>query len=183
MDIILTPVDCVYSVESLKLKVDGQRSTFNVQLSTFNLIPVAWVSNARADAIDDHWGEFISEITLADGLPDEALDGIEEFSHLDIVFFMHGVDERDVIHHGRPRGNPAWPDVGIFAQRKKDRPNRLGLVTVALLERRGRVLRVARCDAIDGTPVLDIKPVMREFLPDGEIRQPAWSTELMREYW
>jgi len=73
--------------------------------------------------------------------------------------------------------------VGIFAQRAKDRPNRLGSTVVEILKRDGRVLTVAGLDAVDGTPVLDIKPVMVEFLPRTTLRQPAWSHELMRAYW
>ena len=82
-----------------------------------------------------------------------------------------------------PRGNPNWPRVGIFAQRAKDRPNRLGATIVEIKGRQGRVLTVAGLDAIDGTPVLDIKPVMAEFLPRSPVRQPDWSRELMKNYW
>jgi tRNA (Thr-GGU) A37 N-methylase len=76
-----------------------------------------------------------------------------------------------------------WPRVGIFAQRGKGRPNRLGATIVEVVSREGRVLTVAGLDAIDGTPVLDIKPVLAEFLPRKPVRQPAWSCELMRDYW
>ena len=82
-----------------------------------------------------------------------------------------------------PRGNSRWPRVGIFAQRAKDRPNRLGSTVVEIVKRDDRVLTVAGLDAVDGTPVLDIKPVMMEFLPRTTVRQPAWSHELMRQYW
>ena len=73
--------------------------------------------------------------------------------------------------------------MGIFAQRAKDRPNRLGSTVVEIVKRDDRVLTVAGLDAVDGTPVLDIKPVMIEFLPRTTVRQPAWSHELMRQYW
>jgi tRNA (adenine37-N6)-methyltransferase len=82
-----------------------------------------------------------------------------------------------------PRGNTNWPVVGIFAQRGKNRPNRLGATMVRVLAVEGRTIRVAGLDAIDGTPVVDIKPVIGEFLPRGEIRQPRWATELMKTYW
>jgi tRNA (Thr-GGU) A37 N-methylase len=72
---------------------------------------------------------------------------------------------------------------GIFAQRGKNRPNRLGTTICALVRVEGRTLVVQELDAIDGTPVLDIKPVMAEFLPRSAVRQPAWSHELMSEYW
>jgi tRNA (Thr-GGU) A37 N-methylase len=73
--------------------------------------------------------------------------------------------------------------VGIFAQRGRLRPNRLGLTVVRLLRREGGRLFVEGLDAVDGTPVLDIKPLMQEFLPRGPLRQPDWSRELMKDYW
>ena len=73
--------------------------------------------------------------------------------------------------------------VGIFAQRGKDRPNRIGVTVCSLLGVDGLTLRVRGLDAIDGTPVLDIKPVMRGFLPRGEVREPEWAGELMKGYW
>ena len=82
-----------------------------------------------------------------------------------------------------PRGNRDWPLTGIFAQRARSRPNRLGTTMCRLMGVEGTVIRVSGLDAIDGTPVMDIKPVMREFLPRGEIVQPEWSSELMRSYW
>ena len=80
-------------------------------------------------------------------------------------------------------GNAAWPKVGIFAQRGKARPNRLGATIVEIEKRDGRILHVRGLDAVDGTPVIDIKPVLAEFLPRSPVRQPAWSRELMRDYW
>ena len=76
-----------------------------------------------------------------------------------------------------PRGNTSWPRVGIFAQRGKARPNRLGATIVQIEGREGRTLRVRGLDAVDGTPVVDIKPVFTEFMPRGPVRQPAWSHE------
>ena len=88
-----------------------------------------------------------------------------------------------MVHKGHPRGNKNWPEVGIFAQRKKDRPNAMGLTVVELVKREGNTITVKYLDAIDGTPILDIKPVMKEFLPGKEIKQPEWSIELMKDYW
>lgn len=73
--------------------------------------------------------------------------------------------------------------VGIFAQRGRKRPNRIGVTMCRILAVDGLRIDVAGLDAIDGTPVLDIKPVLREFLPRGDHRQPAWASELMRGYW
>ena len=82
-----------------------------------------------------------------------------------------------------PRDNPPWPKVGIFAQRGRLRRNRLGLTVVRILGRKGCSLFVEGLDAVDGTPVLDIKPVMDEFLPHDTLRQPEWSHEIMKAYW
>jgi tRNA-Thr(GGU) m(6)t(6)A37 methyltransferase TsaA len=152
--------------------------------STIKLTPIGYVRSVRDDLRDDGWGDVRAEIELGDGFSAESLDGIEEFSHAEIVFHFDRVAESAVERGARhPRGNPAWPRVGIFAQRGKDRPNRLGTTIVEIAGREGRVITVIGLDAIDGTPVLDIKPVMNEFLPRREIRQPPWSRELMRSYW
>ena len=82
-----------------------------------------------------------------------------------------------------PRGNLAWPQVGVFAQRAKGRPNRIGVSVCELLAVHHITLFVRALDAIDGTPVLDIKPYMAQFAPRGPVRQPAWSHELMAGYW
>lgn len=110
--------------------------------------------------------------------------GLEAFSHIEVIFLFHRVSGSDAVTGARhPRGNTAWPRVGIFAQRGKARPNRLGATIVRLLGVNARSLDVAGIDAIDGTPVVDIKPVVAEFLPRGELRQPEWVTALMRQYW
>jgi tRNA-Thr(GGU) m(6)t(6)A37 methyltransferase TsaA len=147
------------------------------------LKPVAFVKNSRATPTDDFWGGTISEIELAPEMPEETLDGIELFSHLEIIYYFNQTGEGKIAHSRRPRGNPAYPLMGIFAQRNKDRQNWIGLTTVELIEQAGRVLRVRYLDAIDGTPVLDIKPVFREFMPKTTIRQPEWVGDLMKDYW
>ncbi len=147
------------------------------------LTPIATVKNNRAAPTDDFWGETISEIELAPEMPEEALDGIGLFSHLEIIYYFNQTGEGKIAHSRRPRGNPAYPMMGILAQRNKDRPNWIGLTTVELIEHTGRVLRVRYLDAIDGTPVLDIKPVFREFMPKPPIRQPEWVGDLLKDYW
>jgi len=147
------------------------------------LTPVATVINSRKSATDDYWADITSEIELADPIPAEAFDHISDFSHLEIIYFFDKAGSDDIVFSGRPRGNPNYPEVGIFGQRKKDRPNRIGLCTVELLEHKGRTIKVKHLDAINGTPVLDIKPVFREFQPQGEIKQAAWVADLMKNYW
>lgn len=144
--------------------------------------PIGYVRNVRKEVEDDNWGEVVSEIVIEIG--EEALQGLEGFSHAEIIFYFDQVDESRIVTGARhPRNNTEWPKVGILAQRGKNRPNRIGLTSVNLLKREGNVLFVAGLDALDGTPVLDIKPVMQEFQPRGEIRQPAWASELMKNYW
>ena len=147
------------------------------------LKPIATVKNSRAVPTDDYWGDVISEIELANYIPTEAFNNISEFSHLEIIYFFDRVDSKKIVLSGHPRENLNYPLVGIFGQRKKDRPNTIGLCTVELIEHHGRTIKVKYLDAIDGTPVLDIKPVFREFLPISEIKQPVWVTDLMKNYW
>lgn len=148
------------------------------------LTPIAYVKNVRKEVADDHWEAIISEITLTENITEEAFDGIEEFSHLEVIFYIDKVsDDKAKAQHRHPRNNTDLPKLGTFAQRNKSRPNKIGLTTVELLERNGRTLKVKRLDAIDGTPILDIKPVMKEFEPKGDIRQPAWTQAIMKNYW
>ncbi len=147
------------------------------------LQPIAFVKNTRTQPTDDFWGSVISEIELEKGVPEEALSNIDLFSHLEIIYSFNKSKPEDVVFSGRPRGNPLYPLMGIFAQRKKDRPNAIGLCTVELIKHEGRIITVKNLDAIDGTPVLDIKPVMKEFQPKGEIRQAEWVSDLMKDYW
>ena len=152
---------------------------------TFTVTPVAHVRGGRAEAVDDDWGASRARIEL-DPLrvgPD-ALAGLAAFSHLEVIFLFDRVAE-DTIETGarRPRGRADWPLVGIFAQRGKARPNRLGLCVCRILAVDGQAIEVEGLDAIDGTPVLDLKPVMRGFLPREEVREPSWATEIMAAYW
>lgn len=148
-----------------------------------NFKPIATVKNSRLAPMDDFWGGIVSEIELSDHVPTEAFDGISEFSHLEIIYYFNKVEPQNIVFSGHPRGNSEYPLVGIFGQRKKDRPNEIGLCTVELLEHCGRTIKVKNLDAIEGTPVLDIKPVFKEFQPKGEIRQPEWVADLMKNFW
>jgi tRNA-Thr(GGU) m(6)t(6)A37 methyltransferase TsaA len=146
--------------------------------------PIGEVRNTRKDLSDDGWGAVASRIELLPSFAEDCLLGLEEFSHAEVLFHFDRVQDAAIVRGARhPRGNKSWPPVGIFAQRGKDRPNRLGSTMVEILGREGRSLLVRGLDAIDGTPVRDIKPVMAEFLPRSAVRQPAWSRELMLEYW
>ncbi len=150
----------------------------------FAVIPIAFVSASRPHAEDDYWGNERARITLVDTISAEALDGIAGFSHVEVIFCFHLVDESKIVTGARhPRNNTAWPAAGIFAQRGKNRPNRLGSTICKVVAVEGNSLLVSELDAIDGTPILDIKPVMSEFLPREPIVQPQWSKDLMVNYW
>ena len=146
------------------------------------LEPIAFVKNERKNKSDNNWRNVISEIELVNSLPIECFDSINDFSHLEIIFYFDK-SNKVVIGSEHPRENKNWPKVGIFAQRKKDRPNHLGLTIVKLIKVEERKLIVSGLDAIDGTPILDIKPVFTEFLPTEDIKQAAWTKELMNNYW
>jgi tRNA-Thr(GGU) m(6)t(6)A37 methyltransferase TsaA len=149
-----------------------------------SLEPIGHVRSPRTDLSDDNWGNVTASIELCDSFDPSCLDGLTEFSHAEIIYHFDRVAESAINRSARhPRGNTAWPKVGIFAQRGKDRPNRIGTTMVEIISREGHRLTVRGLDAIDGTPVLDIKPVMAEFLPRTPVRQPGWSRELMRDYW
>src|SRR4029077_4906691 len=102
-------------------------------------------------------------ISLVPAYDTAAVRGLDEFSHLEVIYLFDRVDPASVHTGSRvPRNNPAWPEVGIFAQRVKNRPNRLGLGTCELVRVDGTQLTVPGLDAVDGTPVIDIKPYMEE---------------------
>ena len=150
----------------------------------WTLPAIGRVTSGRVEATDDDWGDVTATIALHPPFDDRSVAGLAEFSHVEVIYVFDQVDPAAVCQHARrPRGNPDWPEVGIFAQRAKDRPNRLGLCTCELLAVDGASIIVRGLDAIVGTPVLDVKPYFAEFAPRGELRQPAWSHELMRDYW
>ncbi len=153
--------------------------------SAIPLHPIAHVRGGRAEVEDDAWATVGSRIELdATRFGPDALKDLNDFSHLAVIFHFHAADPAR-LHTGarRPRNTPAWPEVGIFAQRGKDRPNHLGLSVCAIVKIEGTAIHVRGLDAVDGTPVLDLKPVMKGFEPRVEIREPAWATERMAGYW
>ena len=152
---------------------------------TIALRPIGHVEGGRIVPEDDGWDACRAVIALdPDRFTPASLDGLEEFSHVEVVFVFDQVDESDITVEARhPRGRTDWPEVGIFAQRGRNRPNRLGVSTCRLVSVGGLRLEVQGLDAVHGTPVLDVKPVMRGFSPRGAHREPAWATEIMARYW
>jgi tRNA-Thr(GGU) m(6)t(6)A37 methyltransferase TsaA len=146
--------------------------------------PVGVVVGGRDRPFDDDWDE-VEAIIRLDGTQfgPEALAGLDEFSHVEVVYLFHLVDP-DKVERGarRPRGREDWPLVGIFAQRGKNRPNRIGVSRCPIVRVSGLDVHVRGLDAVDGTPVLDVKPHMAEFDARGSVHQPGWSKELMAGY-
>ena len=149
----------------------------------FTVTPIGFVRGGRDVVEDDAWGSVTARIEL-DGFAPEALLELDRFSHVEVLFLFDRVDPDAVCRGARhPRGRDDWPLVGIFAQRAKDRPNRIGSTVCEVVRVDGTALEVRGLDAVDGTPVLDLKPYMGGFAPRGTVRQPGWAEELMAGYW
>lgn len=147
-----------------------------------NLAPVAYVHSTRKVAQDDHWDQESVFIALTADYTADSLKALDTFSHAAVIFYMHQVTQ--VTTGARhPRNRSDWPEVGIFAQRGKNRPNALGLTVCRILKREGSRLYVEGLDAIDGTPVLDLKPWVTAMGPRGEVFEPDWMHVLMDQYW
>ncbi|OEJ24560.1 tRNA (N6-threonylcarbamoyladenosine(37)-N6)-methyltransferase TrmO [Streptomyces agglomeratus] len=143
--------------------------------------PVGVVRSPRLNGLDD-WGDVESRIELDPEVYEPtATVGLEGYSHVEVIFSFHLAPKtcRGAQH---PRGNPDWPEVGILAQRAPNRPNHLGVSVCELLAVDGLTLTVRGLDALDATPVLDVKPYLLDFAPRGEVREPQWSRDLMRDY-
>ena len=154
-------------------------------MSTISMTPIGRVMSARDEPIDDAWDSVPTTIVLDPAqLKSDATAGLDSFSHIVVTYVFDRVGEDEIERGARhPRGRTDWPKIGILAQRAKNRPNRIGITTCRLLSVDGLTLKVQGLDAIDGTPVLDIKPHMSGFNPRGSICEPAWSRELMEKYW
>ncbi len=114
----------------------------------------------------------ISEIVLDPALT-EALDNLDEFSHIIVIYWMHR-SRRPPPMKVHPKGDPQRHLMGVFATRSPDRPNPIGKTTVRLLQRRDNVLKVEGLDAIDGTPIIDIKPYIPGYDSVEDAQAPSW---------
>lgn len=154
-------------------------------MKSITLAPIGTVRCTREKIEDDHWdSEKVSILLDEMRFTPDALTGLTDFSHVEILFYLNQIKSSSVELGARhPRGNLSWPRVGIFAQRGKNRPNQIGATVCKILKVDGNSLFVEGLDAVDGTPVLDIKPWVMEFGPRGDVFQPSWISELMKEYW
>jgi tRNA-Thr(GGU) m(6)t(6)A37 methyltransferase TsaA len=144
--------------------------------------PIGVVRCTVAEPRDDDWGDVVSELHLDQDLA-PGLVGVEQFSHALVIFWMHRSSfdaDADLVR--RPRGRQDMPELGIFAQRAKHRPNPIGVTAVRVVARKGAVLTVKGLDAIDGTPVLDVKPYVPAFDTRADATVPEWMQRLMEGY-
>lgn len=144
--------------------------------------PIGRVVSAVVQQTDAGWGGTTARIEV---LPQyrAGLAGLEQFSHAIVVTWLHQAafdPARDL--RRRPRGLASMPEAGIFAQRAKDRPNALGITAVAIAAVTAEALMVQGLDAINGTPVVDIKPYYPAYDRIAEARVPEWVERLMRDY-
>jgi tRNA-Thr(GGU) m(6)t(6)A37 methyltransferase TsaA len=151
----------------------------------FRVRPIGVVRASRDAVEDDDWDAVATTIVLDPEQVDaDATLDLDTFSHIEVVYLFHLVDEDGACRGARhPRGRADWPRVGILAQRAKDRPNRIGTTVCRVVAVGALTIEVQGLDAIDGTPVLDVKPWMTGFAPRGDVREPAWARELMEHYW
>jgi tRNA-Thr(GGU) m(6)t(6)A37 methyltransferase TsaA len=137
------------------------------------------IQGRRPDDQGDAWEEAPALIQVDDTWAG-ALDGVEGFSHLWVVWWLDRSEGRQVPLKVRPEGRREMPEVGVLATRSPVRPNPLALTVVRLLHREGTRLQVRGLDAFEGTPVLDIKPYLQrgDLIP--EATSPPWIQELWR---
>jgi len=146
------------------------------QLPEMTLKAIGIVRNEIKQPIRHGWREIVSEIVVNGNLA-EALDGLDEFSHIIVFYWMHQLPAgKPLPLKVHPMGKSELPLVGRFATRSPSRPNPVGQATVRLLERRGNVLKVKGLDAIDGTPVIDIKPYLPGYDSATDAKVPPWMT-------
>ncbi len=141
---------------------------------TFRLEPVGVIKSSIKNRHTVAHGYLKAQVII-DPAYEKALDGIESFSHIIIVFWLHRIKKSErLIMQVHPYRNPSLPLKGVFATRSPVRPNPIGLTVVKLLKRKTNILTVGGLDAIDGTPVLDIKPYLPEPVSNAEISTPGW---------
>lgn len=147
-----------------------------------NFEPIGVVKSIVTKEMDEKWGQVLSDIQISKHLT-PGLKGLEHFSHIMVVFYMHKAlfnANSDLVR--RPQGRVDMPEIGIFSQRAKHRPTPIGVTTVQLIKVNENILTVKGLDAIDGTPVLDIKPHFPAFDIAREVRIPQWVEMLMKGY-
>lgn len=145
-----------------------------MNMKDIQLKPIGFVKRQSKDE-DDRDRNLISKIVINESIT-KALDGIEDFSHIYIIFWMDRVKNTNYLHHpGKTLNNKP---VGILATRAPIHPNPIGLTIVELIKREDNILWVKGLDAFDDTPILDIKPYPNwyhgEPIVINDFRIPNW---------
>lgn len=142
----------------------------------YDLKTVGMVSNEIKQPGRINCDDTVSSLVLERGYA-QALEGIEQFSHIIVIYWLHRINRAErLVLKTHPRRDLSLPLTGVFATRSPARPNPIGISTVKLLSVDANVLKVMGLDAIDGTPVLDIKPYMPESFPPGDVKLPDWGS-------
>jgi len=142
------------------------------ELPEIILKPIGIVRNEIKEPTHEKSDDIISEIIIDSDLT-EALDDLDKFSHIIVLYWIHR-SRRPAPMKVHPRGNPERALMGVFATRSPSRPNPIGKATVSLLQRKGNILKVRGLDAIDGSPVLDIKPYIPGYDSVDDAGAPSW---------
>ncbi|WP_250006849.1 SAM-dependent methyltransferase [Actinoplanes sp. M2I2] len=152
-------------------------------MPSFEITSIGTVHNDRTDIQNtDNWGAVRSTITIDERFGETSLQGLEVFSHVEVLFVFDQFPDEGDYREPRPyRGRAELPPVGVFAGRGPRRPNRIGATFCAIESVHGRELTVTGLDAVSGTPVIDLKPALAAFLP-ADVTQPGWITDLMADY-
>ena len=147
-------------------------------LPDVTLRPIGYVRNRIKETMADGWADVESRIVLRPEIEPMLLN-IGDYSHITVVFWPHLVpdDVRGSKPQLHPRDDDKYPLMGVLATRSQIRPNPLLVSPVPLLEVKGNVLRVRGLDAVDGTPVLDIKPYLPHYDEIPDARVPGWVAE------
>jgi tRNA (Thr-GGU) A37 N-methylase len=156
------------------------RNSMDLSMTT-----IGFVRGGRTEPSKDYWGNNRCRLELDRAqFTAESLAGLDQLSHIEVVTYFHLAADEPIERGARhPRGRSDWPRVGIFAQRGRMRPNRIGISVCRILGIRELAIEVVGLDAVDGTPILDIKPVWSGYAPRGALREPPWAQEIMAEYW
>ncbi len=145
---------------------------------TIEVAPVGHVQNGMLERPAEGWEDIVSEIVVSEEYA-PALCGLDDFSHIMVLcWFDRSEGERRRTLQVHPMGKNHLPRVGVFATRSPRRPNPIAVSVCRLLELEGTLLKVQGLDALDGTPVLDIKSFSARNLPV-DTRHPAWLDEVV----
>lgn len=143
---------------------------------TIKLKPLGRAKNSAQKPMLPGWKDIVTEIVIDEKYA-QGLDGIENYSHIVVVYWMDKEAECHLKHH--PQGRDDVPYVGIFACRCPQRPNRIAISTVRLLSREENRLRVTGLDIVNGTPIVDIKPYTPQYDTVENVRVPQWVDKLV----